>query len=255
MQLGPLRIMVKPALDHITGPDVYDMNIDSKGYVCILNYGSFKDRPDLDLEASQNDSQNLANVFGQMGYTRDVHTSLTAEKTKEVLTKVRDMEMLNDFGCSIFIISSHGSQADTFLTSDMKHLTTDWVLNLFKDSECPQLKNKPKLFIFDFCRGYYNGGEAPLARAIAPTRVQEPLQDMMCLYSSSSSCGFTPYTFSRDGSAFNTALCRTMAHHSHDKELHDLYREFLIQVKKTSSFLVPQLRNIGFTKKFYFSPH
>lgn len=229
------------------------MDTQPRGYVFILNYDSFSGRPDLDLEASQNDTQNLGNMFGQMGYRGDSHSSLTAKDTKEVLMKVRDMEMLNDVGCAIFIISSHSINNTTFLTSDLKHITTDWLLSLFNEAECPQLKNKPKLFIFDFCRGYYNDGDAAaLKETYTLTRVQEPLRDMLCLYSSN--CGITSYSYSKDGSAFTTSLCRTLARHSHNKELYDLYIELIKECGKISPSTVPQLRNIGFTKQFYFNP-
>ncbi|XP_071531556.1 caspase Dronc-like [Panulirus ornatus] len=250
--LGPMRLMVTPAFVQTSGPDVYKMDTDPKGYVCILGYSSFKDRPDLDLNGSHSDVQNLANVFGKMGYTGHTYTSLTADQTKQVLTRVRDMEVLDQAGCAIFIISSHGVGDEKFLTSDMELLTTEWVCQLFKDSECPQLKKKPKLFIFDFCCGYYKDQTPREASPTKCTRVEEPLQDMMCLYSSSG--GFTSYTVNKDGTPFTTALCRTLAHHAHNKELGDLYREFLKEYTKTSPPTTPQLRNYGFTKKFYFNP-
>lgn len=234
-----------------SGPDVYRMDSDSKGYVCILNYSSFKDRPDLDLEGSHPDVLNLANVFGEMGYTGHAHLSLTADQTQQVLTRVRDAEVLDQARCAIFIISSHGIGEEAFLTSDMKLLTTEWIHDLFKDSECPRLKNKPKIFIFDFCCGYYKEQTPRHGRTGKCTRVEEPLRDMMCLYSSSG--GFTSYSFSRDGTPFTTALCRTLAQHAHDKEFSDLYREFLKEYTKTSPATIPQLRNIGFNKRFYFS--
>ncbi|XP_071545994.1 uncharacterized protein [Panulirus ornatus] len=247
-----LRLMVRPALTPALGPDAYRMDTDPKGYVCILGYSSFEDRPDLQLEGSHPDVQNLANVFGNMGYTGHAHFSLTADQTKQVLTRVRDMEELERAGCAIFIISSHGTGEGKFLTSDMKLLTTEFLCDLFKDSECPRLKNKPKLFIFDFCCGYYKNQSPRQGSTGKGTRVEEPLKDMMCLYSSSG--GFTSYTFTKDGTPFTMALCRTLEQHAHDKEFDDLYREFLKEYSKTSPATIPHLRNIGFTKRFYFSP-
>ncbi|KAK7013366.1 hypothetical protein SK128_025170, partial [Halocaridina rubra] len=248
--LGPLRIKVKSTANEFSDTDIYSMTATTRGYACILSYESFENRPDLVLEASQTDALNYANLFTQMGFTCDVHTSLTNEETVNALERVRDMKALNDVGCAVFVISSHGSTGDSFLTSDMKHIYTERILNLFKDTECPQLRNKPKLFIFDFCRGYYveNGSYFHLT---SPIRIQESLQDMICLYSSSN--GFSSYSFSKDGSAFGKALCHTFARHSQDMELHDLYRELITEYRKASP-AVPQLRNIGFYKKFYFNP-
>ncbi|XP_042206440.1 uncharacterized protein LOC121855528 [Homarus americanus] len=247
-----LKSRVKPSSVQATGPDVYKMNTDPRGYVCILSYCSFKDRPDLDLEGSRSDVNNLASVFGKMGYTGHAHFSLTAAQTKQVLTKVRDMEVLDHVGCAVFIISSHGIGNEKFLTNDMKRLATEWVCDLFKDSECPRLKNKPKLFIFDFCCGYYQNESPRQVSTARSTRVREPLQDMMCLYSSSGD--FTSYTYTKEGTPFITALCRTLVQQAHDKELCDWYREFLKEYNKLSPTSAPQLCNFGFTKKFYFNP-
>ncbi|XP_064115081.1 caspase-2-like [Macrobrachium nipponense] len=153
---GPLRIKVKARTSGIVENDVYPMNPDSRGYVCILSFGSFERRPDLKLEASEDDASNLANVFNQMGYSGEVHHSLTSNETKETLTRIREMKELWDAVSATFIISSHAtSDNDAFFASDMQQLSTEWLLGFFSDAKCPQLKNKPKLFIFDLCRGYY----------------------------------------------------------------------------------------------------
>ncbi|XP_053651655.2 uncharacterized protein [Cherax quadricarinatus] len=233
------------------GPDIYRMDTDPRGYVCILSYSSFKERPDLALEGSHLNVKNLSNIWEKMGYTGHSHCSLTAQETKQVLTSVRNMELLDRVGCAVFIISSHGVENEKFLTSDMNLLTTQWVCEIFKDSECPQLKNKPKLFIFDFCCGYYKEN-ARRDNTVKYTRMEEPLQDIMCLYSSSG--GFTSYSFTKEGTPFNTALCRTLAQHSHDKELADLYRQLLKECANNSYTGSPLLKNIGFSKKFFFNP-
>ncbi|KAG7163302.1 caspase Dronc-like 1 [Homarus americanus] len=252
LPLGPLRLVVTPAHFLATGPDVYKMDTDPRGYVCVLNYSSFKDRPDLVLDGSHSDVNNLANAFGKMGYTGHAYSTLTADQTKQVLTRVRDLDVLDQVGCGIFIISSHGIGNEKFLTSDMKLLTTEWICDLFKDSECPRLKNKPKLFIFDLSCGYYRDETRQQENTVKRRRVEEPLQDTMCLYSSDG--GFTSYTFTKEGTPFITALCRCLAHHAHHMEFGDLYREFLKEYSKTILPSTPQLHNFGFNKKFYFNP-
>ncbi|XP_069961165.1 uncharacterized protein [Cherax quadricarinatus] len=252
LPIGPLRLNVRPGSVQTSGPDVYRMDTDPRGYVCILSYSSFQERPDLVLEGSNSDVKNLSNVFGKMGYTGHSHCSLTAQETKQVLTSVREMQLLDRVGCAVFIISSHGIGNEKFLTSDMRVLSTQWVCELFKDSECPGLKNKPKLFIFDFCCGYYKEENVRRNKRVKYTRVEEPLQDTVCLYSSSGS--FTSYSFTKEGTAFNTALCRTLAQHSHHHELADLYRQLLKECTNNSYTGSPQLHNFGFTKKFFFNP-
>lgn len=187
-----------------------------------------------------------------MGYTGHTYSSLTADQTKQMLTSLRHTEALSSAGCAIFIIASYGNE-DTFLTSDMKHISKEWICDLFKDSECPNLKNKPKLFLFDLhhCNNNIENDEEPCPAKCE--RVTEPRQDMICLYTSGGE-NFTSYNLAKDGTPFARALCRTLAQHAHNLELTELYKEFLKEYNITCPSGAPQLCQYGFTKKFYFNP-
>ena len=220
--------------------------------MCILNYGAFKDRPDLHLEGCEPDAHNLGSVFSKMGYSGHTHFSLTADQTRQAVTRVRDMKEVQQAACLVFVISSHGTSHQQFLTSDMKLLHTQWILDLFKDSQCPHLKDKPKLFIWDLCHGYYREENIQGNTTTDHGRVDEPLRNVLCLHSNSGS--FTPYTLTRDGTLFTKALCRTLARHAHHKEFDELYKAFLVEYSRAAPGVVPRLTNIGFNKKFYFNP-
>ncbi|XP_050738134.1 uncharacterized protein LOC127009273 isoform X2 [Eriocheir sinensis] len=246
-----LCVDVSPA--EISGKDVYKMDAAPRGYVCLLGYGSFKGRPDLNLEGSETDAHNLANIFSKMGYSGRAHFSLTAKQTRQQLADLRDNKMLEQAGCAVFVISSHGASRRHFLTSDMQTIDTQWVLDFFKDSQCPSLKNKPKLFIWNLCRGHLQeesgrGG----SQGEVSSRVDEPLRDVMCLEAASGS--FSWHSFSEDGTPFIGALCRTLARHAATKELTQLYRDFLQEYTDVAPYAVPQLTNHGFSKRFYFNP-
>lgn len=240
-----------PATKISRGPDIYKMDTDPRGFVCILNYSSFKDRPDLSLEGADSDILNLESIFGKMGYTGNTYSNLTAEKTKKALSDIRELDILDDVGCAVFIISSHGIGGENFLTSDLQLLEAKWLYSFFRDSECPQLQNKPKLFIFDICNGYYRND---MYQAKAPQFIaeEEPCKDMVCIYSSST--GITSYTFTKDGTPFITSLCRTLATQAHSKEFGDLYRMFLLDYNRSNPTTVPEMRNLSFAKKFFFNP-
>lgn len=234
------------------GPDMDNQtDIASPGYVCLLNYDTFQGRLDLQLEGAEADTNNLASVFSRMGYSGHAHRSLTADQTRQELAKLRDMEEVRQAGCLVVVVSSHGTPHQQFLTSDMELLDTQWVLDHFKDSQCPHLKDKPKLFIWDLCHGYYREEQGRRSNQSDYARVDEPLRNVLCL--SSSSGGFTSYSFTRDGTPFVKALCRTLARHANNKEFADLYTEFLGEYSKVSPDVVPRLTNIGFSRQFYLS--
>ncbi|XP_042885067.1 uncharacterized protein LOC122261469 [Penaeus japonicus] len=231
------------------GADVYKIDKEARGFVGIFNFSSFKKRSDLNLQQLDYDARIMANVFDDMGYRCETHSSLTAQQTKEAFKSIRDGEVLKDVGCAVFSISGYGANGKV-LTSDMKCVDIDYILNFFKDSECPQLKNKPKLFIFNL----YNMNQVDMTLASETPkkmRLSEPLSNIACVYSSS--IGFNCIPNGR-GTSFNWALCRTLADHAGDKELGDLYREFLKEYNRSSPSFSPELRYFGFTKKFFFNP-
>lgn len=250
--MGTLRMNMASPITVVQGPDVYNQTDSaSPGYVCILSYDTFRGRLDLQLGGAEADTNNLATVFSKMGYSGHVHRSLTADQTKHELTKLKDMEEVRQAGCLVVVVSSHGTADQHFLTGDMELLDTQWVLDLFKDSQCPHLKDKPKLFIWDLCHGYYQREQSRRSSLSDHARVDEPLRDVLSL--SSSSGGFTSYSFTRVGTPFVTALCRTLARHANDKEFIDLYKELLNEYSRAAPNTMPMLINIGFSKKFYLS--
>ncbi|ROT77462.1 caspase [Penaeus vannamei] len=231
------------------GADVYKMDKEARGFVRILNFSCFKDRSDLNLQQLDYDACIMSDVFDKMGYMCKTHSSLTAQQTKEVLKNIRDGDELTDVGCAIFVISGYGVNGRKILTSDMQCVDTDYILNLFKDSECPQLRNKPKLFIFNL----FKSEAITSSRSESPkvVRLADPLKDMACIYSNSIGLDCVP---NGKGTSFSWSLCRALADHSAEQELGDLYREFLKEYSKSSPSSSPELRLFGFTKKFFFNP-
>ncbi|KAK7076002.1 hypothetical protein SK128_024183 [Halocaridina rubra] len=246
---GPMRFKVQPARRQVQGHDVYSTI--SKGHVCIFHYGSFRGRPDLELTASEKDAYNYVSVFSQMGYTTEVHSNLTAKETKEALDKIK-ASMSENISGIIFIICSHSFTNDIFLTSDMETVPTAWLINYFNYPQCRQLRYKPKLFIFDYCLGFYRDGikAMPNSMFYDPMRIQEPHFDNLCLYSSN--CAFKAQT--KDGSVFATYLCRTLADHAHNLEINKLYKKLVNKCSVSSLYAVPYLHSIGFDRRFYFHP-
>ncbi|ROT77464.1 caspase [Penaeus vannamei] len=162
------------------GADVYKMDKEARGFVRIFNFSCFKDRSDLNLQQLDYDACIMSDVFDKMGYMCKTHSSLTAQQTKEVMKNIRDGDELTDVGCAIFVICGYSVNGRSVLTSDMKCVDIDYMLNAFKDSECPQLKNKPKLFIF-----VNNMMKLRTSKKSKSDEVDRSLNDMACLYSNS----------------------------------------------------------------------
>ncbi|KAK7079644.1 hypothetical protein SK128_009795 [Halocaridina rubra] len=209
------------------------------GYACILHFNSFCGRPELERKESDREIKNLTKVLREMGYSGHVHTSLTAEQLKMTLESDSTKKMLLEAECAIFVISSHSMQRDSFLTSDLKVLTTDWLMKQFNNSNCSQLQNKPKLFVFDLhtCEAMKT---LHLEQDSMPLRMEEPLHGTMCLYSESNG----------QPQFFMECLRQTLKNNSRggiEDQHRDILRRYCAKYINPS----PELRNIGFTKKFY----
>ena len=53
----------------------------------------------------------------------------------------------------LYFISSHGIGDDLMQDSDSKYLPISGIINLFDNKSCLALKNKPKIFFLEMCRG------------------------------------------------------------------------------------------------------
>ncbi|ETO25639.1 hypothetical protein RFI_11496 [Reticulomyxa filosa] len=59
----------------------------------------------------------------------------------------------NQYDALIMIISGHGDEGDVLVTSDGKYVSIDKIRSSFNSHEMESLKDSPKIFIIDVCRG------------------------------------------------------------------------------------------------------
>ncbi|XP_068234932.1 uncharacterized protein [Palaemon carinicauda] len=229
--------------NHVSNPNTKS----HRGHVCILNFKTFPKRPELEREASVAEVSHLSKVFGEIGYTCDIHDSLTESEVRNTLIGLQDSGKLNGASCAIFLVSSHGVNKKAFLTSDMKLITTEWMMGLFRESDCPQLRNKPKIFIFDFTCGYYME-TLNLYREQRPVRMQEPICNTLCLYSQSIGVAHCAEC------SFVNVLRNTLKNHSLNRDFDEFYRQLLNEYTQRNDGLLPEFSNIDFTGRFYINP-
>lgn len=243
-QDGLLTLNVRPVQTPVPpGPDVYDTTTSPRGLVLILNYNKFHNQPHMTREGSHADIANLKNLCSQMGYEELVHCDLTKRQTIVALTRFRNQERLKGVGCVLVAIMSHGIGTHTFYSSDMESISVNEVQNLFLDQQCPNLRNKPKIFLFNFCRGMN------IPAPMETDAVREPPRNMICLYSTTES--FLSYRDKVRGCPFIIAICEVLANHAHEMDLDNLIRVF--QGKYLAN-ATPEIQNLGFYKRFFFNP-
>ncbi|KAK3850572.1 hypothetical protein Pcinc_042734 [Petrolisthes cinctipes] len=130
-----------------------------RGLIFMCNFSKFKDNKHSERIGSEQDYENLLDLFHQMGYgqrNRKEKFCRTGYITKEeFMNRLRTFshEGKHQMSCScIIIIMSHGSGPKTFLTSDNQEVDLMDVYSIFDNINCMLLKGKPKIFILQFCR-------------------------------------------------------------------------------------------------------
>ena len=124
-----------------------------RGLVFLANYTFCESSVHSYREGSQKDVNKLAVIFRPMGYVIPaIHQNLSTQETMDELRIFRDDIRHKSCDSCVVIIMSHGT-SNMFYTSEGSPINDEDVLEVFSNSGCPALLDKPKLFIFQFCRG------------------------------------------------------------------------------------------------------
>lgn len=156
-----LDISVKPSTTfHIGDPRLptYSTFSKQRGHALIINNICFE--KDQRRQGAERDGDYLKDLFQQIGLTVIYHQDKTACDIKEIIkgfTKDPDLESCD---MAVLVISSHGDQTlynECYLKgTDGDKVETTFIEKLFSNVDCPFLKDKPKILIYQICRGDKN---------------------------------------------------------------------------------------------------
>jgi hypothetical protein len=181
----------------------------------------------------------------------------------------------------VVVVLTHGDTEELLGTDNLRLKIRD-VLEIFNNRNCPNLRDRPKMFFLQACRGdkFDHGIEKVTSKFDAITFTDEEVterrptpaptvslprfvqqrdasySDMIVSYSTV--YGFVSLRNEAFGSWYCTALAYTLVEKACDTELLDILRDVDREVqektsedgyKQTTSF-----ENIGFNKKLFFNP-
>jgi len=175
---------------------------------------------------------------------------------------------------AVVAILSHGRHG-LIAAADGRELETEWVLRQFNNDGCPALKGKPKLFIFQACRGdetdygvmpritFPEDRTASDARKVIPNVVEMchvykevSWEDMIIAYAT-----LPGYVANRDryrGTWFIECLCSVFMQFAADTDLRDMLDIVAERLKNyesemgTKQTFAYEVRH--FYKKLFFNP-
>ncbi|XP_046736521.1 caspase Dronc isoform X2 [Diprion similis] len=279
----PLKIRVKKSTKLMEAQnDIifnYAMFSNPRGLVLIINNILFSEGA-KERAAAKHDEDNLKELFEQMGFKVIVRQNLTREEMLEVISAFSKRPDLRHVSSMFLIIMSHGHEhvednrsESVVCGTDNKIITAFEVFNFFTTRSCPHMTKKPKVFIFQTCRGekeqrMVESDEVGTSRHEIDINQMKPetppakpmgsreYSDMLVAFSTLP--GFTSHRDTLNGSWFIQAFCEVTMNHAHDT---DLLRLFQITDERLSYMHAAdkevQTANIciyGFTKKCYLNP-
>ncbi|CAN0143108.1 unnamed protein product [Lampetra planeri] len=129
----------------------YNMNHASRGLALIFNHENFHWTLRLNQRrGTQADSNNLERRLRNLGFTVRVHKDICTTEFHQVILQAAKADH-SGFDCFVCAVFTHGEPGILY-TKDGLVKTND-ILEQFRGTECPSLVGKPKIFIFQACRG------------------------------------------------------------------------------------------------------
>ena len=231
------------------------------GICLIIHNENFDDNSKR--RGSHLDFLNLKQTFENMNFLIRSYEDLSKFEMRKVLTELQgtDHSTFDTFFC---IVMSHGDEDECIVTRDMQTIKKDTILNHFTADICPTLAGKPKVFIFQACRGHRqdqgaelipdidlltppqestsiqtdNIADIPsniehvnLAPILPPQEISKKVAKFADFYIAQATVkGYVSYRYVTRGSVFISALCSVLKSSRYHHHLVDMMMEVRRQV-------------------------
>ena len=138
--------------------NVYKINYSKPGIVVIFNNMHFKEHQNKrDRKGSDIDVERLTRVFKELNYRVEIQADKTSQEMKDLVKTYAQRDYTND-SCFICFFMSHGKELENgkwiIKGTDSVDIGITESMNAFKFTD--SLRNKPKLFFIQACRGETN---------------------------------------------------------------------------------------------------
>ncbi|KAG8233288.1 hypothetical protein J437_LFUL012223 [Ladona fulva] len=128
----------------------YNMNHAKRGIALIFNHENFKDRLSK-RSGAEEDGRTLSYTMKHLGFDVREYKDKESSEIMEILSQVAG-ENHTEHDCLLVAIMSHGEENGILFASDYAY-KVDEVWGRFKADKVPTLAGKPKIFLFQACRG------------------------------------------------------------------------------------------------------
>lgn len=131
--------------------ETYSMKSRNRGVLFLVNNINF---PNLKTrKGADQDRVNLITLFRKFGFIIYYFENLRAHKFNDFVKILIKSDVLKTADCLVFGVLTHGDEENSAYFSDEGIINVEDILFKFNNRDCPYLKDKPKIFLFPFCRG------------------------------------------------------------------------------------------------------
>ncbi|XP_044731660.1 caspase Dronc-like [Chrysoperla carnea] len=261
--------------------DMYPNQGSKRGVVLVVNNIEFENNEHEKRFGADVDAKNLKELFTQMGFEWIYWENLTR---KDMRLKLREFTndsntLLSEVDSCFVIVMSHGGEDRSpeetiFWTHDNYKIKASEIIESFSNSNCVLLQDKPKIIIFQVCRGVLedralkkhnigNVGDNPqLDKSSTNQNLGESVKtisnksDMLICYTTSP--GFVSFRDPDKGAWFIQCFCKIFMNYAYNTEIKKLFDMVTDEVikKRTKDFALqmPYIINVGFRHSFYLNP-
>ncbi|XP_015189287.1 PREDICTED: caspase-2-like [Polistes dominula] len=248
----------------------YQMTSNPRGLVLIITNIDYKSDLEKPRTSAIHDQINLFHLFHQMGFSIEKHCDLTGQEIKDCVKSFSKREELQYVDSCFIIVSSHGSgpgrKGEEYCT-EIKGVDDDYmdhmshehtkvfcsdIIECFTSTACPYLAGKPKVFIFQLCRGTKT--QTTTIRKTMPKRVTDSSQyyvpknnsdsssknegtrnysDMLIAYATLP--GHVAFRNAVTGSWFILIFCEVFMNHACEHHICDLFKIVDSRLRKVTS--------------------
>ena len=147
----------------IVDDDQYNFSFPQRGHMVLIVNDRFRRQSPRDgAKWDLQKTKQIASKLGFRVFNSNQCTNLTKRETISILRRAQNMDH-SDSDCFMFVISTHGLEMPNprakgkldhvIVCSDDQLIFTSNILEMFNEKNCPTLKNKPKIFFIQACRG------------------------------------------------------------------------------------------------------
>eukprot|EP00092_Neocalanus_flemingeri_P029028 GFUD01031513.1.p1 GENE.GFUD01031513.1~~GFUD01031513.1.p1 ORF type:complete len:298 (+),score=88.09 GFUD01031513.1:122-1015(+) len=265
-----VNVQVKQSTEFHGDPgDTYRVRSNPKGWVLLINNEKFESETFSTRLGSEVDERNLEALFIQLGFKVLVRRNLKKDEMRRELNSFSDLDDHLASDMAVVCICSHGLDNGKIITSDCKEIDVrEDIMRKFNNEECKNLKGKPKMFIFQACRGsekdfgIIENNREP-TRSLKSTGVDAiqfkkvpTWEDMLIVYSTIP--GYVAIRNHFTGAWFVQSFCKVLMEKSHNTDVRRMLdgvawelREFQGEEGHVESCTYESL---NFYKQLFFNP-